>query len=94
MICYSKSTGDLANTIVVVVNLDPLHTQPAWINLDLESLGLDANRAFQAHDLLSDARYLWQGKRNYVELVPESMPAHIVRVRRRIRSERDFDYYL
>jgi starch synthase (maltosyl-transferring) len=44
--------------------------------------------------LLSDGRYLWQGKRNYVELVPESMPAHIVRVRRRIRSERDFDYYL
>jgi starch synthase (maltosyl-transferring) len=94
VICYSKSTGDLANTIVVVVNLDPLHTQPAWINLDLERLGLDANRAFQAHDLLSDARYLWQGKRNYVELVPDSMPAHIVRVRRRIRSERDFDYYL
>jgi starch synthase (maltosyl-transferring) len=94
VICYSKSTDDLTNTIVVVVNLDALHTQPAWINLDLESLGLDANRAFQAHDLLSDARYLWQGKRNYVELVPESMPAHIVRVRRRIRSERDFDYYL
>ena len=46
----------LRNTIVVVVNLDPLHTQPAWINLDLESLGLDANRAFQAHDLLSGTR--------------------------------------
>ncbi len=78
----------------MIVNLDALHTQPAWINLDLESLGLDPTRAFQAHDLLSDGRYLWQGKRNYVELVPESMPAHIVRVRRRIRSERDFDYYL
>jgi starch synthase (maltosyl-transferring) len=94
VICYSKSTDDLSNTIVVVVNLDALHTQPSWINLDLEPLGLDVSRAFQAHDLLSDSRYLWQGKRNYVELVPESMPAHILRVRRRIRSERDFDYYL
>jgi starch synthase (maltosyl-transferring) len=94
VICYSKSTDDHSDTIVVVVNLDAFHTQPSWINLDLESLELDPNRSFQAHDLLSDGRYLWQGKRNYVELVPESMPAHILRVRRRIRSERDFDYYL
>ena len=94
VICYSKSNDDLSDTIVVVVNLDGFHTQPSWINLDLEALGLDPNRAFQAHDLLSDARYLWQGRRNYVELVPESLPAHILRVRRRIRSERDFDYYL
>ena len=94
VICYSKSTDDHSDTIVVVVNLDAFHTQPSWINLDLESLELDPNRSFQAHDLLSDGRYLWQGKRNYVELVPESIPAHILRVRRRIRSERDFDYYL
>jgi starch synthase (maltosyl-transferring) len=78
----------------VAVNLDAFHTQASWINLDLESLGLDPNHAFQAHDLLAEGRYLWQGARNYIELVPESMPAHIVRVRKRIRSERDFDYYL
>jgi starch synthase (maltosyl-transferring) len=94
VICYSKSTDDLSNTIVVAVNLDAFHTQASWINLDLESLGLDPNHAFQAHDLLAEGRYLWQGARNYIELVPESMPAHIVRVRKRIRSERDFDYYL
>jgi starch synthase (maltosyl-transferring) len=94
VICYSKSTDDLSNIIVVVVNLDPFHWQSSWINLDLESLGLDPNYAFQAHDLLAEGRYLWQGKRNYVELAPESMPAHILLLRRRIRSERDFDYYL
>jgi starch synthase (maltosyl-transferring) len=36
VICYSKSTDDLSDAIVVVVNLDALHTQPSWINLDLE----------------------------------------------------------
>jgi starch synthase (maltosyl-transferring) len=94
VICYSKSTDDLSNIIVAVVNLDAFHSQASWINLDLESLGLDPNYAFQAHDLLAEGRYLWQGKRNYVELVPESIPAHILRLRKRIRSERDFDYYL
>jgi starch synthase (maltosyl-transferring) len=94
LICYSKSSDDLSNVIVVVVNLDAFHTQTGWIQLDLESLGLGENYAFQAHDLLSDGRYLWQGSRVYVELSPESLPAHILRIRRRIRTERDFDYYL
>jgi starch synthase (maltosyl-transferring) len=94
VICYSKSTGDLSDVIVVAVNLDPFHSQGSWIQLDLESLGLDASQAFQAHDLLSEGRFVWQGWRNYVELAPERMPAHIFRLRKKIRSERDFDYYL
>jgi starch synthase (maltosyl-transferring) len=94
LICYSRTTDDFANVIVVVVNLDCLHTQSGWVHLDLGSLGIDANRAFQVHDLLGDGKYLWQGSPNYVELVPESLPAHILRLRRWVRTERDFDYYL
>jgi starch synthase (maltosyl-transferring) len=94
LICYSKVTDDLSNVIVVIVNLDCLHTQTGWVHLDLGSIGLDADHAFQAHDLLGDGRFLWQGSPNYVELTPESLPAHILRMRRRIRTERDFDYYL
>ena len=94
VICYSKATGDRSNIIVVVVNLDAFHSQASWLDLDLGSLGLESNRAFQAHDLLSGGGYLWQGRRNYIELVPESLPAHIFQVRSRVRSERDFDYYL
>ena len=45
-------------------------------------------------DLLSDARFLWQGTRNYVHLDPAGVPAHLFRVRPRLRTERDFDYYL
>jgi starch synthase (maltosyl-transferring) len=94
LICYSKSTEDLTNVILVVVNLNPHHTHTGWLELGLERLGVDAERSFQMHDLLSDARYLWHGPRNYVELNPHVMPAHIFRVRRRIRSEHDFEYYL
>jgi starch synthase (maltosyl-transferring) len=46
------------------------------------------------HDLLADSRYVWNGSRNYVELNPEQGPAHVFRLRRRIRTEHDFDYFL
>ena len=94
LIAYSKTTEDLANIILVVVNLDPHYTQSGWLDLPLDYFGLDPHQAFQAHDLLTDSRYLWQGTRNFVELNPHSMPAHILRIRRRVRSERDFDYFM
>jgi starch synthase (maltosyl-transferring) len=94
LICYSKVTGDFANIIVSVVNLDPFQAQSGWITLDLASLGLTEDQALQAHDLITDSRYLWQGPRNFVELNPQNSPAHILRIRKRIHSEADFDYYL
>jgi starch synthase (maltosyl-transferring) len=94
LLCYSKTTADWANVIVVVVNLDPHHTHAGWLELSLDALGLDQHQPYQVHDLLSDARYLWQGSRNYVELNPQSVPAHIFRLRRRVRTERDFDYFM
>ncbi len=94
LICYSKHTEDLSNIILVVANLDPHHTHSGWLELPLDLLGLDSKQPYQVHDLLSGARYLWQGSRNYVELNPQIVPAHILRVLRRVRTERDFDYYL
>jgi starch synthase (maltosyl-transferring) len=72
LICYSKATDDLSNIIIVVVNLDSFHGQTGWVDLDLHSLGLDAAQAFEVHDLLGEGRFLWQGARNYVELMPEA----------------------
>lgn len=46
------------------------------------------------HDVLSGARFLWHGARNYVRLDPASTPGHVFRLRRRVRSERDFEYFL
>ena len=60
----------------------------------MDTLGLDPHRPYQLHDLLTDARYLWHGGRNYVELNPHVVPAHIFRIRHRTRTEQDFDYYM
>jgi starch synthase (maltosyl-transferring) len=94
LLCYSKTSPDGTNMVFTVVNLDPHHAQTGWIDLPLEELGLDPARPFQAHDLLSDARFLWHGARNYVALDPQQAPAHVFRLRRRVRSEHDFDYFM
>ncbi|MDO9225295.1 MAG: alpha-1,4-glucan--maltose-1-phosphate maltosyltransferase [Pseudomonadota bacterium] len=92
MLCYSKTAGD--DTLVMVANLDPHNVQAGWIDLPLDDLGLPEDTPYQAHDLLSGARFLWQGARNFVRLDPQASPVHILRLRRRLRSERDFDYFL
>jgi starch synthase (maltosyl-transferring) len=92
ILCYSKSSGD--NIVLAVVSLDPHNTQSGWVELDLEALALDPGRPFQVHDLLSGARHAWHGPRNFVQLNPHVVPAHIFRIRRRVRSERDFEYFL
>ena len=94
LICYSKRTDDFSNIVLVVANLDPHHRQSGYLELDLEELGLEAGHSYQAHDLLTEARYLWQGARNYVELDPEVTPAHVMAVRRRVRTEKHFDYFM
>ncbi|MCC6134860.1 MAG: alpha-1,4-glucan--maltose-1-phosphate maltosyltransferase [Gammaproteobacteria bacterium] len=93
LICYSKATANLANVILVVVNLDPNYTQAGWTHLHLDQLGLDLLHPFQVHDLLSGAHYLWHGPRNYVELNPHRMPAHIFRIRSSLHTEQDFDTF-
>jgi len=94
LLCYSKSTADRSNVVLVVVNLSPYHVHSGWVELQLDALGLDPIQPAQMHDELSDARYIWHGERHYVELHPQVVPAHIFRLRRRIRTEQDFEYYL
>ena len=91
LIAYTKVTPDSSNMLLMIVNLHPHHRQSGWIGLDLERLGLESDTPYQVHDLVSDARFLWHGQRNYVELEPGN--GHIFAIRRRVRNERDFDYF-
>jgi starch synthase (maltosyl-transferring) len=94
LLCYAKTTPNNAEIILVVANLDPHHTQSGWVTLPLESLGLNVERSYQVQDLLTSARYLWNGPRNFVEINPQVAPAHIFKLHRRVRTEHDFDYFL
>ncbi|NJD27954.1 MAG: alpha-1,4-glucan--maltose-1-phosphate maltosyltransferase [Chloroflexi bacterium] len=94
LIAYSKQTADAQDTIVTVGNLDPHHPRSGTLELPLEALGIDPERPFEVHDLLTDRTMLWQGHRNLVELDPAGVPAMILDVRPRVRSEADFDAFM
>jgi len=94
LIAWIKQTDDAGNQILGVVNLDPVHVQSGWIAAGSDVLGPGTEGGFQVHDLLTDARYLWHGERHFVSLDPARVPAHLFRVRRRLRRESDFDYFL
>ena len=79
IVCYSK--GSASEAALMVVSLDPHHTQAGWVELDPAALGLAPDGEFAVHDLLTDRRYRWQGRRNYVELDPSGIPAHLFAVR-------------
>ena len=80
---YGKMTPARDNIILVVVNLDPFRKQNSFVHVPIEEFGQMATDEYQVHDLLSDTRYTWRGRQNYVELDPEIQPAHIFLVHRR-----------
>ncbi|MEO8835209.1 MAG: alpha-1,4-glucan--maltose-1-phosphate maltosyltransferase [Caldimonas sp.] len=88
LLAYAKTSGD--NTIVCIVNLDPDHAQSGWVELDLAALGVAVGDTYEMHDLLSNQRFFWQGVRNFVLLDPNKLPAHVMRLVPRARSEQDF----
>jgi starch synthase (maltosyl-transferring) len=94
LLFFSKMTSSLDNIILVVINLDPHHVHDGWVELPLEKLRIGASEVYQVHDLIGEGRYLWQGRRNYVRLDPAESPAQIYRLRRRVRTERDFEYFM
>lgn len=93
LLAYSRTDEATGQTVLVVANLDPHFRQSGYVSLGA-SVELEGEGLFQVHDLLGGARYLWQGRRNYVELDPQVTPAHIFVLRTTRRSERDFEYFL
>ncbi len=91
LIAYSKVSPDGSDIVLVVVNLDPTNTQAGWVQIPTAEWGLEGS--YQAHDLISDQRFLWGGEFNYVELNPHVMPVHILRIRRRVRDATGFEYF-
>ena len=91
IIAYSKSRAlDTDRDLVLtVVNLDHSNVQTGWVELNLEELGLRSDLPYVAHDLLSDARYVWNGASNFVKLDPANVPCHIFALSQPARGNGD-----
>jgi starch synthase (maltosyl-transferring) len=82
LLFYSKLTPARESIVLVIVNLDPVYTQSGFVEAPVEEFGELFGANYEVHDLLTNERYVWYGKRNYVALHPGIQPAHIFRVRR------------
>ncbi|WOX26611.1 alpha-1,4-glucan--maltose-1-phosphate maltosyltransferase [Streptomyces solicathayae] len=78
VLAYSRHAG--SNTVVVVANLDPHHTQEATVSLNMPELGLDWHETVPVRDELTGETYHW-GRANYVRLEPGVTPAHVLTLR-------------
>jgi starch synthase (maltosyl-transferring) len=73
LLAYSKQHD--FNEILVVVNLDPRGPQSGWLDF-----APGEGRSYEVEDLLGGGRYTWSGRRNFVSLNPQTLPAHLFRV--------------
>jgi starch synthase (maltosyl-transferring) len=69
---FEKATADRANVVLVAVSLDPSQAQEADFEVPLWKWGLGDDASVRVEDLLSGARWAWQGKRQRVRLTPEA----------------------
>ncbi|HYD50394.1 MAG TPA: alpha-1,4-glucan--maltose-1-phosphate maltosyltransferase, partial [Terriglobales bacterium] len=77
---YSKRTADLANILLIAVNVDPHHPHEALVEVPVEELQIGPTQEYQVRDLLTDDRYRWRGARNYIRLDPADKVAHVLRL--------------
>ncbi len=94
ILSYIKTSEDLSNIILVIVNLDPFYTQSGWVKVPIRNLGIETTQTYMVHDLLSDEKHIWQGENNFFQLNPHVVPAHIFLIKAKLKRETDFDYFM
>lgn len=65
---------------MIAVNINPFETHQATVEVPLEKVGICNDLPYRVTDLLTGATYTWQGEKNYVRLIPDERPAHILRI--------------
>jgi starch synthase (maltosyl-transferring) len=73
LLVFSKQ--EESNLVLVAVNLDPRYVQAGWIDF-----AWGEGKTYHVEDLLGGGRYTWAGRRNFVQLNPQTLPAHVFRV--------------
>jgi starch synthase (maltosyl-transferring) len=81
IIYYSKSTPTMDNVLLVAVNLDPINSHVADIEIPLWLWKLPDTGSLEATDLINARRFIWAGKNQRIELSPQGSPYAIWRIR-------------
>ncbi len=86
LLVYSKVSPDGADVVLMVVNMDYRYRQSGFVTLELEELGISPDDDFIVSDSLTGSRYVWHGPKNYVELDPKQLSAHLFHVEKEIST--------
>jgi len=79
---YGKMTPEKDDVVFVAVNLDPLATHSAGVEVPLGELGIDEGRSYRMHERLTDTWQEWRGRGGRVTLDPQREPAAIFSLHR------------
>lgn len=94
VLAYIKIDSSGENSIFVVASLDPFQSQTTTVAMPLEDVGVPHDAPYLVHDLLGEEYFFWQGAHAQLTLYPQSQPARIFRIHRRLHREQDFDYFV
>ncbi|HLH85949.1 MAG TPA: hypothetical protein VKU79_03680 [Thermoplasmataceae archaeon] len=77
IVVYSRKYAN-EKSVLVTVNINPYETHEAFVETPEDWSPNGECRTFKVTDLLSGESYSWKGRKNYVRLIPEYKPAHIL----------------
>jgi starch synthase (maltosyl-transferring) len=82
IIAYLKQNFDKTDRFIVVVNMDWEHKQVGTLDLTPEALGLNHLGSLRLLDQFPEQHqeYIWHDKTPYLELNPQTRPAHIFQI--------------
>ncbi|NHF61247.1 DUF3416 domain-containing protein [Flavobacteriaceae bacterium TP-CH-4] len=81
LIAFYKWSDDRTDETLLVISLDPHHTQIGHVQLPMSQLGIHHGEAVQLFDMISNNSYIWNSEWNYVELSP-NLPFHLFHIRK------------
>ena len=80
ILAYAKTSADMANTVIVAVNLDPHVAHESEIELPLTEFGLAADAEFSLEEAFTGRVVTCRGARQRLRLEPEINPSMIFRL--------------
>jgi len=80
ILAYAKTSADMANTVIVAVNLDPHAAHEGEIELPLAEFGLATDTEFWLEEAFTQRVAVCRGTRQRLYLDPEINPAMIFRL--------------
>ena len=80
ILAYAKTSADMANTVIVAVNLDPHVAHESEIELPLTEFGLAADAEFSLEEAFTRRVVTCRGARQRLRLEPEINPSMIFRL--------------